>query len=76
MLGVSVWTENDDLYIEGQPDLEIPEGLVFDSRKDHRMAMTWALVGLCGNQPIDVVNFDSVKVSFPQFLESLERLTR
>ncbi len=76
MLGVSVWTENDDLYIEGQPDLEIPEGLVFDSRKDHRLAMTWALVGLCGNQPIDVVNFDSVKVSFPQFLESLERLTR
>ncbi len=74
MLGVNAWTENDDLYIEGQPQLEIPDGLVFDSRKDHRLAMTWALVGLCKDKPVDVINFDSVKVSFPQFLASLEKL--
>ena len=76
LLGVNAWSENDDLFIEGQPDLRIPEGLVFDSRKDHRLAMTWALVGLCGDQAVDIVDFDSVKVSFPQFLTSLERLAR
>lgn len=76
LLGVNAWTENDDLFIEGQPDLVVPEGLVFDSRKDHRLAMTWALVGLTGNAAVDVVNFDSVKISFPQFLSSLERLAR
>ena len=54
----------------------VPEGLVFDSRKDHRLAMTWALVGLCKDCPVDVVNFDSVKVSFPQFLASLEKLAQ
>lgn len=75
-LGVEAWTKDDDLFVEGQPDLEIPEGLVFDSRKDHRLAMTWALVGLCKDKSVDVVNFDSVKVSFPRFLESLEGLAR
>ncbi len=74
-MGVDAWVENDDLYIEGQPDLQIPDGLVFDSRKDHRLAMTWALVGLCGDKPVEVENFDSVKVSFPDFLTKLEGLS-
>ncbi len=75
-LGIAAWCEDDDLYIEGQPGFEIPDGLVFDSRKDHRLAMTWSLVGLCGNKPVDIVDFDSVAVSFPTFLSTLERLTR
>lgn len=76
MLGVEAWEENDDLYINGQPDLVVPQGLTFDSHKDHRLAMTWALVGLCGTTPVDIVDFDSVKVSFPKFLESLEGLAQ
>lgn len=76
LLGVDAWCENDDLFIDGQPGLVVPQGLTFDSRKDHRLAMTWSLVGLCGNTPVDIVDFDSVKVSFPQFLESLEALAR
>ncbi len=76
LLGVDAWCENDDLFIDGQPNLVVPQGLTFDSRKDHRLAMTWSLVGLCGNTPVDIVDFDSVKVSFPQFLESLERLAQ
>lgn len=76
LLGVDAWVENDDLYIEGQPNLVVPQGLTFDSHKDHRLAMTWALVGLCGTTPIDIIGFDSVKVSFPDFLESVERLAQ
>lgn len=76
LLGVDAWCENDDLFIDGQPNLVVPQGLTFDSRKDHRLAMTWSLVGLCGNTSVDIVDFDSVKVSFPQFLESLERLAQ
>lgn len=75
-LGVSAWAENDDLYIEGQPDLVTPAGLVFDSRKDHRLAMTWALVGLCGSIPVEIEDFDSVKVSFPEFLQSIQALAQ
>ena len=77
-LGVSAWTETRDdsidLYVEGQPGLQFPEGLVFDSRKDHRLAMTWALVGLCGVHPVDVIDFDCIKISFPQFISTFERL--
>lgn len=40
-LGVHAWAEGDDLHIEGKPGLVVPEGLVFDSLGDHRLAMTW-----------------------------------
>lgn len=73
-LGVNAWAENDDLYIEGVPDLQVPEGLVFDSRKDHRLAMTWSLVGLCSGTPVDIIDFDCVSISFPTFLECLKGL--
>ena len=75
-LGVDSWMDGDDLFIEGQPDLLIPEGVELDAKKDHRMAMTWALAGLCGKSPVTVTNFDSVKADLPSFLESLARMTR
>ena len=40
------------------------------------MAMTWSLVGLCGDKPVTIVDFDSIKISFPTFLGSLEGLAR
>ncbi len=75
-LGVDAWCEGDDLYIEGQPDLEVPAGLTFDSLGDHRLAMTWSLVGLTGTVAVDVVNFEAVGVSYPGFLTDIERLAR
>lgn len=76
LLGVDAWIDGNDLFIEGQPQLRVPSGLVFDSKHDHRLAMTWALVGLVGSVPIQVANFDSVKISYPEFLDDIERLTR
>jgi len=76
ILGVDAWIERDDLFIEGQPGLQIPEGTVFDSKSDHRLAMTWALAGLTGNTSIQVSNFDSVKISYPRFLQDMERLVQ
>ena len=75
-LGVSAWTHGDDLFVEGQPGFEVPEGLVFDSLGDHRLAMTWALVGLTGDVPVTVKNFSSVAVSYPGFLDDIERLAQ
>ena len=75
-LGVDAWNEGDDLYIEGQPSLQYPCDLVFDSHHDHRLAMTWALVGLTGPNPVTVTGFDSVKISYPGFLASMEGLVR
>ena len=75
-LGVDAWCEGDDLYIEGQPDLAVPEGLQFDSLGDHRLAMTWSLVGLTGKTPVSIKNFEAVGVSYPGFLTDIERLAR
>ena len=76
LLGVDAWEDGDDLFIEGQPGFTAPEGLVFDSHGDHRLAMTWALVGLTGTVPVTVERFGSVAVSYPRFLEDIERLAR
>lgn len=75
-LGVDAYMDNDDLYIEGQPDLSVPAGLVFDSERDHRLAMTWSLLGLCGKNPVAIENFDAVKVSFPGFLNQFTELVK
>lgn len=75
-MGVDSWVEGDDLFIEGQPDLKMPKGLVFDSYKDHRLAMTWAIAGLTGDNAVSIRDFDSVKVSFPKFMKKLEALER
>lgn len=75
-LGVEAYIDGNDLYVEGQPGLRTPAGLVFDSHGDHRLAMTWALVGLTGGVPVEVKNFDSVKISYPRFLDDIERLAR
>lgn len=75
-LGVDAWIDGNDLFVEGQPGLQVPAGATFDSKNDHRLAMTWALAGLCGSTPVEVENFDSVKISYPQFLTDIERLAR
>jgi 3-phosphoshikimate 1-carboxyvinyltransferase len=74
ILGIDAWTEGDDLYIEGNPQLVVPEGLEFDSHGDHRFAMTWALVGLCLGVPVKVKNFESCAVSYPGFLADMQKL--
>lgn len=76
LIGIDAWIDGSDLFIEGQPDLQIPEGITFDSKNDHRLAMTWSLVGLVGNVSVKVANYDSIKISYPEFLKDIERLTR
>ena len=76
LLGVDAWEEGDDLFVEGNPQLQVPEGLVFESHGDHRLAMTWALVGACGRIPVSVTDFTCVAVSYPDFLADLKELVK
>ena len=68
--------DGNDLYIEGDPDLEVPEGVEFSSGGDHRLAMTWALAGLVGNAAVRIADFEAVSVSYPGFLEDIRSLER
>lgn len=75
-MGVAAREEGDDLVIEGRPDARAPEGTAFDSKGDHRLAMTWALAGLSGTASVTVARFEAVSVSYPGFLHDIERLAR
>lgn len=75
-LGASVWTHGDDLFIEGDPDFDLPDGLVMPSHRDHRMAITWAIAGLVGKKSISVEDFDCIDVSYPHFLDDVKKLTK
>ena len=75
-IGVDAWADGSDLFIEGDPDLAIPEGVKFETGKDHRLAMTWALAGLSGNCPVRVADFESCAVSYPAFLSDIRSLVR
>ena len=75
-LGVRAWTEGDDLHIEGKSGLVVPEGLMFDSLGDHRLAMTWSLVGFTGAHPVSIRDFEAVRVSYPGFRADIERLAK
>ncbi len=74
LMGIDTWEESDDLFIEGNPGLEVAPDTEFDSLGDHRLAMTWALAGLCGNAPVKVKGFDSISVSFPGFMNTIKEL--
>lgn len=76
IMGVSAWTEGSDLFIEGDPQAMPPQGAVFDSGGDHRLAMTWALAGLTSGRTVSVRNFDAVAVSYPGFLNDIRALAR
>ena len=75
-LGVEAWIDGSDLFVEGDPALRVPEGLEFDSGRDHRLAMTWALAGLTGGATVHVADFESVAVSYPGFLQDVRSLVR
>lgn len=76
LLGVCAWAEGDDLFIEGAPGFEVPDGLEFDSQGDHRLAMTWSLVALTGKMAVRIRDFACVGISYPNFLSDMRKLAQ
>ena len=76
ILGVEAWIDGSDLYVQGNPDLQVQDGLVFQSGKDHRLAMTWALAGMTAGATVKVADFESVAISYPGFLEDVRSLVQ
>ena len=56
------------------PTCASPKVCSFDSLHDHRLAMTWAVLGMTANAPVSIKDFEAVTVSFPTFLTQFERL--
>ncbi|MEN9835510.1 MAG: 3-phosphoshikimate 1-carboxyvinyltransferase [Pseudomonadota bacterium] len=70
--GARVWTEGDDLFIEGPTEGVQP--FVFDPAEDHRLAMAAAILAKFADGPCRIADPHCVAVSFPDFFEVLASL--
>lgn len=71
-LGVRIKEMEDGLKIWGTDRLE---GGELDSYGDHRMAMALAIAGLAADEKVKIRNAESIKVSYPSFVEDMQKLS-
>lgn len=67
-LGVSIESFPDGFAVEGPSNVR---GGTVDSHGDHRIAMSLRIASLLAEEPVEIMNYDSVAVSFPDFEERL-----
>ncbi len=67
--GVNATIEGDDLIIEGGT---VKGGVTIDSQHDHRIAMSFLILGLHSQQPIKVTGTDTIATSFPSFFDVMQ----
>jgi 3-phosphoshikimate 1-carboxyvinyltransferase len=69
--GVAQRIEGDDLIVEGGP---VRGGGLVATHMDHRIAMSFLVMGLAAQQPMTVDDVAMIATSFPQFRPAMERL--
>ena len=70
-MGADVTETEDGMIIRGGHPLR---GAVIDSRGDHRIAMTFAVTGLCAEGVTQINGAECVNISYPQFYQDLKNL--
>ena len=74
LMGVEATCIGNALHIQGRKSLQVAPGTRFESGADHRLAMTWALAGMCASVEVEVGDFDSVAISYPGFMHDVATL--
>jgi 3-phosphoshikimate 1-carboxyvinyltransferase len=72
--GASCAADGDAIVIDGSAGRALEGGATIETRLDHRIAMSFLLLGLSCKNPVRVDAVDAVATSFPNFFEILERL--
>ena len=70
-IGCDVEAAEDGMTIHGGKQLH---GAVIDSKKDHRIAMSFAVAALACDGEMDIRDGDCVKISYPGFYDDLTSL--
>lgn len=70
-MGADVTEIEDGMIIRGGKPLH---GAVIDSKLDHRIAMTFAVAGLCAEGETEILGAECVNISYPNFYQDLEKL--
>ncbi len=72
--GVSVSEKQDKLTIFGKGNQKIKGGSVIDASNDHRIAMSFAILGSITEKSIEIRGASSIKTSFPNFIDLMNSL--
>lgn len=72
-MGISIEVSADGFTIPGQQSFR---GATVDSFGDHRIAMAFAIAGLCAVGPTHIQNAEAASVSFPEFYSTLASLMK
>lgn len=70
-MGAHVQATDDGMIIDGGYPLH---GAVVDSHLDHRIAMSFAVAALAADGETEITGADCVRISYPDFYETLHRL--
>lgn len=71
-MGADITATDDGMIIHGGAMLH---GAEIDSHLDHRIAMSFAVAGLLCDTPTTILNADSVIISYPDFFDSLKKVS-
>lgn len=72
-MGADITATDDGMIIHGGKPLH---GAAIDSSLDHRIAMSFAIAGLCAEGDTKILGAECVNISFPTFYQDLERLIK
>ena len=72
--GASVEVEGDDLIVHGSGGRPLAGGVTIDARLDHRIAMSFLVLGGLAAAPVTVLGAEAILTSFPDFVTLMNGL--
>ena len=72
-MGADITGTDDGMIIRGGKPLH---SAVIHSRKDHRIAMSFAIAAMCAEGETEILDADCVNISYPDFYRDLEKLQK
>lgn len=73
-IGIKTKSTKNSLKIFGDPSVKMKKALEIHPKNDHRIAMSFAILGLLLGKKIKIRNFETVNTSFPGFLKLIRKV--
>lgn len=71
--GVRTEIDGDDLIVHGRGNLSVKGGAVIETGFDHRIAMSFLVLGGVTREPVTIDRADAIATSFPTFIREMNK---
>jgi 3-phosphoshikimate 1-carboxyvinyltransferase len=71
--GIKVEANNDDIIIFGS-NAQVKGGVTINCKYDHRIAMSFLILGAVSKKPIKVIGCKSISTSYPNFISEVNSI--